>query len=213
MTDPVKRSYRSPRREAQAARTRSAVLDAARELFLRQGYAGAAIGEIATAAGVSVDTVYSSVGRKPQLMLAVIDQVLGSSDRPLPAAERDYVRAVRAAPTAEEKLRTYADALGTLMPRVAPLFTALREAAAADPECAALLDHVAQRRAANMRLLAAELRATGRLRPDLDDDQVADLIWSTNAPEYYTLVASRGWTPAEYADRLADLWTRVLLEP
>lgn len=211
MADPVKRRYTSPRRAAQASRTRSAVLRAARELFLERGYAGAAVGDIASRAGVSVDTVYTAVGRKPQLMLAVIDQVLGSSDRPLPAGERAYVKAVRAAPTAEAKLRTYADALGVLMPTVSPLFAALRESASADPECAALSEHIAQRRAANMRLLAAELRATGRLRAELDDDHVADLIWSTNAPEYYALVASRGWTPREYADRLFDLWSRVLL--
>lgn len=212
MSDPVKRRYTSPQRDAQASRTRAAVLAAARDLFLERGYAGAPIGEVAARAGVSVDTVYASAGRKPQLMLAVIDQVLGSSDTPLPAVERDYVKAVRAASTAEAKLRTYADALGDLMPRVAPLFAALREAAVSDPECATLHEQVSQRRAANMRLLAADLRATGRLRPDLDDELVADLVWSTNAPEYYALVATRGWTPSQYADRLFDLWINVLLD-
>lgn len=34
-----------------------------------------------------------------------------------------------------------------------------------------------------MRVLAAELPATGELRHDLDDD-VADLIWSMNSAEY-----------------------------
>jgi AcrR family transcriptional regulator len=211
VTEPVKRRYTSPQRQARAARTRTEVLNAARELFLERGYAAAGIGDIAARAGCSIDTIYSSVGRKPQLMLAVIDQTLGSSDRPVPAEERDYVRAVRAAPSAEEKLRVYADALGRLMPQVSPLFAALREAAVSDPECAALHEHISARRAANMRLLAAELRATGQTRPDLDDGHIADLIWSTNAPEWHALVASRGWGPQEYADRLFDLWRRVLL--
>jgi AcrR family transcriptional regulator len=209
--EPVKRRYTSPQRKARAERTRLQILTAARELFLARGYAATAIGDIAARAGCSIDTIYSSVGRKPQLMLAIIDQTLASSDKPLPAGDRDYVRAVRAAVGAEAKLRTYADALGRLMPRVSPLFAALREAAVSDPECAALHSDVAERRAANMRLLAGELRATGEVRPDLDDEQVADLIWATNAPEWHALVMTRGWSQEEYADRLFDLWIRVLL--
>jgi AcrR family transcriptional regulator len=213
VSDPVKRKYSSPSRQAQAERTRSAILRAARDLFLERGYVATGITQIANAAGVSVDTVYNSVGRKPQLMLNVIDQVLGSSDRPLPAQERDYVKAVRAAATAEEKLRTYANALGVLMPEVSPLFSALREAAVSDPECAALSEHISQRRATNMRMLAADLRGTGQLRTDLSDDQVADIIWSINAPEWYSLVTSRGWTPEQYSESVLDLWRRVLLMP
>ena len=46
---------------------------------------------------VSVDTLYASVGRKPQLLLAVHDMALGSSDEPVAAEQRDYVAAMRAA--------------------------------------------------------------------------------------------------------------------
>jgi AcrR family transcriptional regulator len=211
MAERVKRSYTSPRRAELAARTRAEVLAAAHELFLERGYAAAGVTEIARRAGVNVDTVYSSVGRKPQLMLGVIDRTLGSSDQPLPALERDYVKAVQAAPTAALKLRTYAEALGRLMPRVSPLFTALREAALADPECANLDERIARRRASNMRLLAADLRATGELRSDLDDDDVAELIWATNAPDWYTLVTSHGWTAERYVRTLGDVWCRTLL--
>ncbi|MBB2892890.1 TetR/AcrR family transcriptional regulator [Flexivirga oryzae] len=211
MAKQVKRRYSSAQRAQQAAETRRAVLVAARELFEEKGYVAVGVGEVARRAGVNLDTVYRAVGRKPQLLLAAIDQILGSSDQPVPAEQRDYVIAVRAAATAGEKLRTYADALGTLMPRAAPLFAALREAAPADPECAALDRHISERRAANMRLLAAELRTAGQVREELDDDRVADLIWSTNSPQWFDLVTSRGWSAAEYADALYDLWSRVLL--
>jgi AcrR family transcriptional regulator len=207
----VKRNYSSPQREAQATATRASVVTAARQAFLQRGYAGATVSDIAERAGVNIDTVYRSVGRKPQLMVAAIDQALGESDQPLPAEQREYVRAVHAAETAETKLRTYAEALGRIMPRVSPLFAALREAAIADAACAATYEQIATRRAGNMRLLAGELRATGELRDDLDDEHVADLLWSTNAPDWYALVASRGWTPQQYTDALYDIWTRVLL--
>ena len=108
-------------------------------------------------------------------------------------------------------VETYAAALARVLPRVVPLQRALRDAAADDPECGALLARISERRAANMRLLAADLRATGELRPELDDDRVADLVWSMNSPEYFDLLAGRGYSPEEYAALLVDVWTRTLL--
>jgi hypothetical protein len=67
------------------------------------------------------------------------------------------------------------------------------------------------RRAANMRLFAADLRSNGDLRDDLSDDDVADLVWSMNSPEYYLLLTATGRTPQEYAAFVADVWMRVLL--
>ena len=62
-----------------------------------------------------------------------------------------------------------------------------------------------------MLLLAQDLRSTGELRADLSDAEVADLIWTTNAPQFFALTQARGWSPASYSARLADLWIRVLL--
>ncbi len=62
-----------------------------------------------------------------------------------------------------------------------------------------------------MREFAADLRATGDLRADLADAEVADLIWSMNSAEYWQLLHERGWTPARYEDLLADVWTHTLL--
>ena len=86
------RRYRSAVREEHAAATRHAVLSAARELFTGRGYDATSVSEVARAAGVSVDTVYASVGRKPGLVLAVVYMVLGGADEPVPAEQRDYVR-------------------------------------------------------------------------------------------------------------------------
>jgi AcrR family transcriptional regulator len=207
------RTYDGSARRASAVRTRERVLAAARELFVERGYAATSVGDIAGAAQVSVDTVYATVGRKPQILLTVVDMVLASSTRPLPAAERDYVRAVREAESAVAKLTTYAAALARLMPTVSPLLLALRDAGLGDAECAATWEHVVERRAANMLLLAGDLRATGDVRADLADQDVADLIWSTNSPEWFAAYTSRGRSTDDYARTLADLWTRTLLEP
>ena len=212
MSDNVKRRYEAPVRAERAAATRSAVLAAARELFVARGYAGTGVGDIAALAGVSVDTVYSSVGRKPVVLRALVESALSGTDHAVPAAERDYVIRVRAAPTAREKIGLYADAITSIHGRLAPVFLALRDAAAGDPDCAALWRGIAERRARNMLDFAADLRATGDLRDDLTDRQVADVVWSTNAVEYWVLlVHERGWTPEEFREWIADSWTRLLL--
>ena len=94
----------------------------------------------------------------------------------------------------------------------ARLYAAVNQTAAGylDPECAALRAEISARRAANMRLFAADLRAAGGLRDDLTDDQVADIVWSMNASEYRALlVGERGWSAEEFGAYLADAWTRL----
>lgn len=213
MTTRVKRrSYRSEVRAAQAAATREAVLIAARELLTTEGY-GCPMARIAERADVAVDTVYTSVGRKPALVLAVIDMVLGDADQPLPAEQRGYVRRIRAAAGALEKIGIYAGALSELLPVIAPLLEALRDAGRKDPDCAETWARLEERRAGNMLLFEQDLRATGELRDDLDDQQVADIVWSTSSAEYYSLVSRRGWSPQQFGTHLADLWTRTLIDP
>ena len=63
-----------------------------------------------------------------------------------------------------------------------------------------------------MRLFAADLGAARGLRDDLSDEEVSDIVWSMNAPEYRALlVGERGWTAEDFGGYLADAWTRLLL--
>lgn len=215
MTENVKsrRRYHAPRRAEQAAATWRAVLEAARELFVARGYLATTVAEIAERAGVAVDTIYATVGRKPTLLREVVETSISGQDHAVPAQQRDYVRAMVAAPTAREKLAIYAAAITEMAPRTAPVFAALRDAGlSGDRDCAALYAEITGRRAANMRLAAADLRATGELRPDLTDDEVADVLWSMNSTEYWVLlVDQRGWTPQRFGAWLADAWVRLLL--
>ncbi|MCW2887001.1 MAG: regulatory protein TetR [Streptosporangiaceae bacterium] len=208
-----KRPYHAPRRAERAAATRRAVLTAARDLLVRRGYAGTTVSDIAAEAGVAVDTVYATVGRKPALLRELLETSLSGTDHPVTAQEREYVVRIRAAAGAREKLAIYAAAISAIQQRLAPVFLALRDAATTEPECAALWQEISERRARNMRELAVDLRSTGELRADLSDDEVADVIWSMNAVEYYVLlVHQRGWTPQRFGAWLADTWSRSLLE-
>ncbi len=207
----VKRRYDASSRRSAAERTSLRVIDAAQTLFIESGYAQTSVSAIAARARVSVDTVYASVGRKPQILLAVHDRVLAEGPEPVPAEQRAYVQAVRAASTAREKLTRYAEALARVLPGTVPLMTALRDAGQADAECRRTWQAINDRRAANMLTLARELRATGDVRDDLDDQWVADLLWTTNSAEFFTLLTARGHTPEAYASIVLDLWCRTLL--
>lgn len=209
---PATRGYHSPRRAEQAAATRAAVLAAARELFVTQGYARTTVAQIARQARVAVDTVYVTVGRKPALLREVLETAISGTGTAVPARQRDYVVRVQAATTARDKITEYVTGLVDIQGRLAPVVLALRDAGGTDPESAALWQEIAERRARNMRDFAADLRATGELRDDLTDSDVADIIWSMNSSEYWVLlVGERGWPAERFGSFLIDAWCRLLL--
>jgi AcrR family transcriptional regulator len=210
----AKRKYDSTSRSEAAKTTRELILNSACAIFLEKGYAAATMPAIAAAAGTALDTVYATVGKKPALFRLLIEMAISGSDRAVPAEERDYVRAIRAETDAARKLQLYAAALGRIQPRLAPLIRVLQGAASLDSELGALWQTISQRRADNMRLLAKDLGATGRLRAGLSESKAADIIWSMNSPEFYLLlVEQRGWSTEEYAGWLGDAWIQLLLEP
>ncbi|MGP7999266.1 MAG: TetR/AcrR family transcriptional regulator [Streptosporangiaceae bacterium] len=210
MPGPVKRRYDTTARRQAAARTRAAVLDAARGLFSERGYAATSMAAIASRAGVALDTVYASAGRKPELARLLIETAISGTDQAVPAEQRDYVQAIRATPDAGTKIAIYAAAVTAIAPRLALVLGIIQQAAPAEPELAQLWDQIAERRAANMRRFVADLASVHPLR--LDPGQAADIVWATNATELYQLlVGQRGWSPQRYERFLADTWHRLLL--
>jgi AcrR family transcriptional regulator len=207
-----RRAYDSSSRQERARATRQAILTAARRLFLRHGYAATTMPDIAKAADVALDTVYAAVGKKPALFRLLVETAISGGDDAVTAEQRDYVKAIRAERDAGRKLRIYAAALRKIQPRLAPLFNVLQTAASLDSDLRALWQDIAERRAANMRLLADDLASTGRLRPELSTSSAADIIWSMNSPEFYLLlVEQRGWSIEEFEQWLGDAWVKLLL--
>ncbi|MGB9224390.1 TetR/AcrR family transcriptional regulator [Mycobacterium sp.] len=62
------------RRAEQVERNRESVLEAARQVFIRRGYAGASLEAIADGAGFSKGVVYSQFGSKPDLFMALLER-------------------------------------------------------------------------------------------------------------------------------------------
>jgi AcrR family transcriptional regulator len=208
----AKRNYDSTGRRAAAELTRHTILECARQLFLKKGYAGTTMPEIARIAGVALDTVYATVGTKGELFKLLIETALSGQDQAVPAAEREYVSAIQEEPDAGKKLQIYASALAEIQPRLAPLFQVLQAAAPLDADLGALWQEISSRRATNMRQLAKNLMATGRVRPELTEATIADVLWSMNSPDFYfLLVGQRGWSAQEFGCWLGDAWIRLLL--
>jgi AcrR family transcriptional regulator len=62
--------------ETRSARKRGSIVQAAREVFMEQGYAGASMDAIAAAAGVSKPTVYNHFADKQQLFAQMLSDTI-----------------------------------------------------------------------------------------------------------------------------------------
>ena len=101
------RRYASQVRDEQARRTRRAIVTAAHDLFLGQGYAATTIDGIAEAAHVSRRTVFNSVGGKAALLKLAFDWAIVGDDEPVALADRPGVKAIVAEPDPRQALRVY----------------------------------------------------------------------------------------------------------
>ncbi len=206
------RVYDNAARQTQSAETRQRVLNAAHQLIVERGYRKTTVADIALEAGVHIDTVYALVGRKPVLLRELIEQAVSGTDRAVTPEERNYVKAILAEPDPARKLAIYARAVRHIQTRMAPLFLALRDASATEPEAGVVWREISDRRAKNMRDLVRNLKAADGLRDDLSIDEAADTIWATNSSELYVLLTvERGWSADRYERWLADTWCRLLL--
>ena len=63
--------------------TRRRILEAAYELFVEQGYGATTLQDVATRAGVAVQTIYFAFGNKPSLLKELVDVTIAGDDEPI----------------------------------------------------------------------------------------------------------------------------------
>jgi AcrR family transcriptional regulator len=205
-----KRRYDSSGRQAQARRTREAILDTAERQFLQRGYAATTIAAIAGAAGVSVETIYKAFGGKPGLVRAIYERGL-TGRGPVPAYQRSD--AMRERETDPEAIMRHWGALTTEVASVVtPIRLLMRSAAATDPDMAALLEASDDERLERMRHHARFLADRGYLRQGVTLAEAADVLWTCSSVELYELlVLQRGWSMPRFAEFVADFMITTLL--
>lgn len=197
---------------APSSETRRRILRAAQELFLRRGYPGTTVESIAQHAGVSVQTIYNSVGGKAAVLKAVYDTMLaGDTDR-VPIRERPTVDAMRNAPDGASCLRSYAGMACGIYARVGPLIPVLMGDAGGDRQLRELITTVENERAVGTRQVATFLADRYGIRPGLTVAEAADLLWALTAPELTDrMVRRRAWKLRDWEPRLAALMADAVL--
>jgi AcrR family transcriptional regulator len=211
---PAKRAYRSPRREQQAAQTRRGILEAADELFGRDGYPATTMEAIAEAAGVSLKTVYLPFATKSGLLRALWDLRLKGDAGDAPVAAHEWFKQVMDEPDPAAKLRLNARNSRAAKTRIGGLFKVIRGAAEIDADCAALWQLIQRDFLANQRTIVEAIARAGGLRQGLTIEAATDTLWTLNHPDVWNLLVSeRGWSPKRYEQWLAESSCAQLLDP
>jgi AcrR family transcriptional regulator len=188
------------------------VVDAAHQLFLERGFAATTMPDIASAAGVSVQTVYKAFPNKARLAKAVFDVAIAGDDDPVPMLERAALSSVRDEPDAQAELRLYGEFLTEVAPRHVPVQLVIRDAAATDVEARTVWAELQAERLKGMTMFARALHDEGHLRPGISTNEARDVLWTYNSAELFQLlVIERGWAPRRYGRWVADALIAALL--
>jgi AcrR family transcriptional regulator len=209
-TTGTRRSYDSSRRRAMAADNRAAVHAAAAELFATRGWA-VGMRDIAKAAGVSVETVYTTAGGKGDLLTRVIDIGVVGDDEPLPLSDRPEFRALGEG-TRRERVEAASRVIADSNRRAAALNRTLAQAAAGDP---ALAEKWRANQATERQQYVEGVRLLLGRRARRD---VVDGLWALGSSEVYLQLTTptdrggAGWGHRKYRHWLAERIAQLLPE-
>lgn len=176
------RAYASPKRAAQAAERREAVLRSATQLIREQCIADFSLDAVAKAAGVTRLTVYNQFGSRPGLLQAVLDEIARNG-------RIERLRAAMALPDASEGLALMIETMCDFW-SADPAIAKLHEVIGVDQEFGeALLERNERRRKIMDHLLG---RILPKGAPAATRREVVDLIFSlTSCATYQMLSANR----------------------
>jgi AcrR family transcriptional regulator len=206
----VKRSYASTLRQEQARETRQRIIQAAHDLFVSKGYGSTTIADIASAAGVAVETVYAAFRNKQTLLRQVWYVSFRGDEADIRLWDRPEIRAVIAEPDLTRRFRAQAAVYPAVFKRITRLLLMLQGAAANQPDAAAMLAEFDERRLDAATKYARAAAATGQLATG--EDECRDVLWATlDGALWHQLVAERGWSDERFASWLGQLWVSILV--
>ena len=198
MTEVKKQTHRQRLAEV----TRQSIIQAARKLFVAQGYRTATMSAIASEAGVAERTVYNTFATKQELLAAVCTAWLEEAEvRPLIvdalAQADDHSKLERAARWSRQ-----------MHERGLEVETLFEAAYWEDPELRSMFDRWASERRAAM----GKVITTLNLRPGLTrESAVALFLALSSAQVYRELVEGASWSPRRYEDWLGETLAQQLL--
>lgn len=194
------RPYASKRRQAAAEATKQAILDAARELFERDGYGATSMQRIADDAEVAVKTIYLAFGSKAALLREMWGNRLAPGEAQIPVLERRWYRGVLDDNNPRQRIRLLVEHSVAVKSRSAALLEVIRSAASADNEVRDQWTEIDTKLRQVANDFVKQLATAGALRPGPTIREAADTLWALNHPTMWQLlVVQQGWTTTRYA--------------
>ena len=185
--------------------TRERICEAALRLIVKRGGADVPLAAVAKAARVSRQALYLHFKDRAALFLAVAQHA--DDKRGLPEA----IRRLQQAPTGLDALRLMTATRAALNPEIWPLARVLDGVRREDPAADITLQNRLVARLGACRMIVEQLARDGSLRAELEPTIAADLLWAfTSLRTWEDLVLVRGWTAAQYEERLVATLLRVL---
>jgi AcrR family transcriptional regulator len=183
--------------------TRTRILKETMRLMEQQRGQDVRISDIARAAGVSRQAVYLHFNNRTELLVATVryaDEVYELDKRLQP---------LQAATSGISSLRTYLEFWAGYIPSIYGLAKALRETRATDSAAAAAWDDRMRALRWGCQSIVDCLVREGDLRPELDPEEVVDLLWSLLGIEIWeNLTIDCGWSTSQYVSWISELALR-----
>jgi AcrR family transcriptional regulator len=202
-----------PSRRDRARATRLRMIHAAQRVFIASGYAGARMIDIATEAGVAVQTVYFTFHTKAELLQACYELAVLGEDDPRPPPAQPWHTAMLDARDGRAAIRRFAEGNSAIAARVALLDDVVRSAAH-QPDAIQVRDHNEQLRRDGYRRIVGHLAGRFGLPAHLDPEDAVDILLTLAGPATYrALVADYGWPHDRFVDWLATTLSQQLLAP
>jgi AcrR family transcriptional regulator len=202
-----KRTYNSESRDAQAAKTRVCVLEAAKKLFENKGFDRVTINEIAKAAEVSAPTIYAIFKSKRGVLQAIIDDAFP------PAQFAALVDDSMQEKSPEKRLRITAKLARQIYDAEREMMDILRSASVVAPELKELEQEREQRRYERQKEYITEMMEWKCLAKGLTLQKARDILWTLTGRDIYRmLIVEREWTSDDYENWLSSLLIQSLLD-
>lgn len=201
-----KRTYNSESRDAQALKTKTAILESAKTLFQEEGFDRVTIEKLAKAASVSMPTIYALFKSKRGVLQALIDEAMPSDHFTALVDDAMHEASI------QKRMAITAKMARQIYEAESELMDILRGASVVAPEFKELEKEREERRYDRQLDFVKALMKEKALAKGLTLEKARDILWAMTGRDLYRLfVVERGWSSEQYETWLTNALGQALL--
>lgn len=203
----MRRTYKSPVRQAKAAQTRASIVEAARLLFDQHGYAATTLDMIAQQSNTSPNTVYVIFHTKTAILHAILRQV--DPEAVMAAA----VATAMAQGDPRRQLRILVDRYVALNSSDDGVFSIASNAALTDLDAAIWWESAQNSEWHDLRTFASRWERGGCLKQNLSAQDATNSLWAMTRPSLIrSFIHDCGWSAEHCAQWLASTLDHAIFD-